>query len=91
MKPANWNKMTAAEKHDDATRLLSSIRGKLILGQALAKAVAVMKTETYPEHSNIEDMEELGETLFAPFFTMYSPEGEAQMRAAVAKLQVVKD
>lgn len=87
MKPENWNTMSDAEKLDDAERLLHSVRGKLIIGQALARAVAVMRTEEYPEMSNIQDMEELGEVLFNPFFSMYSPEAQAAMRKSFEEMQ----
>jgi hypothetical protein len=71
MKPGNWNEMTETERRDDAIRLFESMRGRLIIGQALARAVAVMSEEKYPEASNISDMEELGETLFSPWFSVY--------------------
>lgn len=80
MKPENWSTMSDAEKLDDAERLLHSVRGKLIIGQALARAVAVMRTEEWPEESNIQDMEELGEMLFAPFYSMHTPEAMAAMK-----------
>jgi hypothetical protein len=72
MKPENWNTMTITEKRDDATKLFNSTRGQLIIGQALARATAVMRTEEYPETSNIEDMEELGEALFGVWYSLYT-------------------
>jgi hypothetical protein len=90
MKPSNWSKMTTEEKHEDALKLLNSGRGRLIMGQALAKAVTVMKAEEYPETSNIEDMEELGEMFFGAFYRMYTPEGEKAAQEAWTALQLVK-
>ncbi len=91
MKPENWNTMSDAEKLDDAERLLHSVRGKLIVGQALARAVAVMRTEEYPEESNIQDMEELGEMLFAPFYSMHTPEAQAAQREALEAFRKEKN
>lgn len=64
MKPDNWGQMNAADKREMAMRLLNSQRGRLIVGKALAKAISVMQYDAYPEHSDMEDMEILGETLF---------------------------
>jgi len=72
MKPEGWDRMSGPDKREDAERLFTSVRGKLIIAQALAKAIEIMKEQEYPERSNIEDMEELGETLFQPFFSMYT-------------------
>lgn len=65
MKPDSWNDLSTARKMRIAHELLNSMRGQYIVGQALAKAVAVMRQAEYPETSNIEDMELLGETLFS--------------------------
>lgn len=64
MKPQNWDKLTKDEKFNIAMNLFKSTRGLYIVGQALARAVEVMKKEKYPEESNIEDMEMLGEQIF---------------------------
>jgi hypothetical protein len=90
MKPSNWSKMTTEEKRENAVKLLNSGRGKLIIGQALARAAAVMRTEKYPETSNIEDMEELGEVLFGAFYRMYTPEGQKAAQKAWTELKLVK-
>lgn len=70
MKPENWTDMSPDDRTKCAISLFSSLRGRLVLGQALAWATATMRTQKYPEVSNIEDMEILGE-LFQPFFTLY--------------------
>jgi len=59
MKPKNWDKLNAGKKKEIAKQLFSSVRGHYIISQALIKAVEVMRTEEYPETSNIEDMEML--------------------------------
>ena len=71
MKPDNWDKLPLEDRSAIAHALFQSMRGSLIIGQALAHAIEVMSKEEYPETSNIEDMEILGETLFLPFFSMY--------------------
>ena len=71
-KPSNWNQLSDEEKYSMATDLVDSMRGHYILGQALAKAIAVMREAEYPEHSNIQDMEMQGEALFNPYYTMYA-------------------
>jgi hypothetical protein len=72
VKPDNWQWMPDELKHKDALRLLNSFRGQLLIGQALARAVIAMSEDEYPEESNIQDMEELGEVLFQPWFSLYS-------------------
>jgi hypothetical protein len=64
MKPNNWDKMNSGQKRYTATKLLGSLRGQLLLSQALVRAIEVMKTDKYPENSNIEEMEMLVEMLF---------------------------
>jgi len=72
-KPRGWDDMSDEEKRSRATDLVNSMRGHYILGQALAKAVAVMReVKPHPEYSNIEDMEMLGEALFNPYYAMYA-------------------
>jgi hypothetical protein len=71
MKPDNWSKLSAEAQAEYGQSLFNSMRGRLIIGQALAIASARLATETYPETSNMEDMESLGETLFAPWYQHY--------------------
>ena len=70
MKPENWDSLTTDEQKGEALDLFHSVRGKLVVGQALAHAVLAMSGEKYPETSNIEDMEMVG-MLFEPWFSMY--------------------
>ena len=73
-KPQDWDALSRDEKYEIAMGLLNSARGSLIMGQALAKAVATMRTvepAIHQERSNIEDMEMLGEALFPVFFDLY--------------------
>jgi hypothetical protein len=64
MKPEGWDRMTDEEKERIAVALLSGMRGQYIIGQALRIAVETMSKAAYPETSNIQDMEMMGETLF---------------------------
>lgn len=68
--PENWSHMTTVEKRENAKKLFNSPRGHLIIGQALARAILIMRTAEHPERSNIEDMECLG-MLFEPWFTIH--------------------
>jgi len=73
-KPNNWADMSDHERQEVAVRLAATIRGKLIMGQALALAIKKLKEVEPPvmrEQSNIEDMEMLGEQLFQPWYAMY--------------------
>lgn len=71
MKPKNWDKLDNDARREYALMLANSMRGHLVVGQALAKAVDVMRREERPEHSNIQDMEAIG-MLFEPWFTLYA-------------------
>jgi hypothetical protein len=71
MKPANWGQMSDKERARHAHALMSSQRGDLLMGQALAWAVRTMKAEKFPETSNIQDMEAIGEVLFEPWFSTF--------------------
>ena len=71
MKPDHWDELEIAIRHDLAIDLFRSARGNLIIGQALAKAVTVMRQAEHPETSNIQDMEMLGEGLFQPWFDIF--------------------
>ncbi len=64
MKPTEWKQLTSTEKKDIALNLFGSVRGNYIIGQALNVAIKELKQKEYPETSNIEDMEILGEQLF---------------------------
>ena len=71
MKPANWDKMTDKDRARHAHALMTSLRGDLLMGQALAWAVRAMREELRPETSNIQDMEMIGEVLFEPWFSTF--------------------
>lgn len=74
MKPKNWDTMDHKAQHDMALELLQSIRGRLLMGQALHYAIKSLKAVEPPimqERSNIEDMEMIS-TLFEPFFSLYT-------------------
>lgn len=62
-----YGHLTKEEREQAATELLDSARGRYLLGQALALA-SLQLHETEP--SNADDMELLGITFFAPFFTL---------------------
>ena len=51
-------------KKEQTIRLLNSIRGRYIIGQALDIAIEVLKKEEYPQLSNIANMELLRDELF---------------------------
>ena len=70
MKPTDWAQLPKEEQTKMAIELFKSIRGKYIIGQAFAVAIETLSKEKYPETSNIEDMEMMGETVFEPFFTI---------------------
>jgi len=55
----------SARRKAAAMELFNSPRGRYLLGQALALAVKSMRSERYPETSNIADMELLGNEIFA--------------------------
>jgi type III secretory pathway lipoprotein EscJ len=61
--------MSSKKKDAYAVELFRSLRGQLILTQALTVAIETMKQAQYPEQSNIEDMEIFKERLF----TFFSP------------------
>jgi len=67
-KPADWDLMTTEQKREYASNLANSMRGTFIFAQALTIAIEELKKAKYPERSNIEDMETLGEILFRPFY-----------------------
>lgn len=59
MKPRNWDTMEQKDKQDTARRLLKSVRGQLIISQALVCAIELLGEAKHPETSNIEDMDML--------------------------------
>lgn len=65
MKPENWEQMSTVDKQEYAVVLVNSMRGRLIISQALHYAMQQLKEKPHPEISNIQDMEVLRETLFA--------------------------
>ena len=66
MKPENWKDLDGNQASEIAASLLKSMRGSLIVGQALYIASQVLKKMDHPfnEVSNAEDMEMIGECLF---------------------------
>lgn len=68
MKPEGWDDMPIEEKSETVGLLINSMRGRLILGQALEIAMAVMRSvpEPYTEVSNIEDMEMIHDVIAIP-------------------------
>ena len=67
MKPSNWDSLDNDDKKLIASELLNSMRGQLILSQALVIAARTLREEKYPEESNAQDMDILAEM----FFPMY--------------------
>ena len=49
---------------EETLELAQSLRGNFIIGKALYVAVKTLKKEKYPPISDIEQMQEIGETLF---------------------------
>lgn len=64
MKPKNWDGLSGEEKKRVAAALLDSMRGQLILSQALVIAARTLRAEEYPEESNAQDMDILAEVFF---------------------------
>jgi len=75
---SKYSDVGEGSRKETAKMLLSSMRGRLIMGQALAIASKViMKREhPYKEESNAADMKFIGEELFSPFYNMYTGEEE---------------
>ena len=62
--------MVIPSSHEKAVNFANSMRGQLIMAQALDKAIEVMKAvqpEYLQEKSNIADMELIRENLFSSF------------------------
>ncbi len=70
MKPNNWDSMSLHERRDAAGKLLATVRGQYLIGQALAIASRCLHEADHPrrEESNAQDMEMLG-LLYEPWFT----------------------
>lgn len=64
MRPKNWDSLPSDEKMEIAHELLNTIRGRLVISQALEYGIRAMKAVDRPEHSNIADLEMLRETIF---------------------------
>jgi len=71
MKPKNWDSLSKQEKLGIARELFPSVRGQLIISQALVIASKELRGKKYPETSNAEDMDILIETLF-PIYQVIS-------------------
>jgi hypothetical protein len=69
MKPPSWKKLTGKQKKEVALGLMSSMRGKYIMSQALhygIKSLKAVRPVEMQERSNIEDMEMLTELFDIP-------------------------
>lgn len=69
---------------------MNSLRGNLILSQALHYAIQVMKQERHLEWSNIEDMEMMREEIFM-FPILEHGEGAAGVAKAMESMQKMQD
>ena len=70
-------KLTKKEKNqlkDAAIEFMQTMRGQLILGQALYIAMAELKKAKYPEVSNIADMKFFMDNLFPLYAELNAPE-----------------
>ena len=69
MKPANWKQLSRKETLRIGSDLFTSPRGKYIVSEALAYAIAGLKDTPAKqrEQSAIDDMEILHETIFDRF------------------------
>ena len=83
MKPSDWNQRNAEQKEAVAVDLYNSMRGRLVIAQALAIASKALKAADHPyqEVSNAEDMEMIGEALFQPFYTLELSKRDGTMEA----------
>jgi hypothetical protein len=87
MKPKDWDQLPMEDRIDIGTRLQHSLRGRYIIGQALAVAIQTMKKVPMPhrEVSNIQDMEILREICYTlPCQQDIGPEMMQKMRMAYA-------
>jgi len=76
MKPRHWDAMSPRAKQEFAGSLLNSLRGQLIMGQALVRATELMRMEERPETSNIQDMEIIQEVCFPLFGAIRQAEAD---------------
>jgi hypothetical protein len=67
-----------AARKREAAALLNSVRGRYLMGRALALAIKSMRAERHPQTENIEDMELLGNELFAFGYRLEIVKGSAQ-------------
>jgi len=86
-------KLNDEARRELAIKLMQSVRGRYIIAQALAVAVAAMKKvpEEFREKSNIADMEILGEGLFMPFYAIAQPGFMGQMLEEMMELAQKKE
>lgn len=63
MKPNDWDKMTDEDKKDIAIKLFSSMRGQLIIGQALFKAIEAMKKEAIKDLGGLDEVQSNGQAM----------------------------
>lgn len=85
MKPENWDDIAPETRLQIARDLFYSLRGGYIVGQALYKAIGVMKKAKYPETSNIQDMEMLAEMLFPLGYFIASSEVKSKIKKSKGK------
>ena len=70
-KPDGWNSFSEEQKKQIALNFRVTSRGRMMLGQAIARALIAMRNDEFPEYSNIEDLEILS-VLFEPWVTHYT-------------------
>ena len=63
-KPSNWDSMSVEDKRETAEQFFPSMRAQLMIGRALRFTATRLLEKEYPEPSDGEDMEILGEMLF---------------------------
>jgi len=63
-KPDNWNELSDKEKNEIGLALFRTDRGQLMIGKALYHSAKSMMNQKYPEASDAEDMELIGESVF---------------------------
>jgi len=70
--PHNWEALCTEEQKKYACEFINTVRGRYIIGQALALAVARLEEVPLPhrEISNIEDMGRLA-ILFFPYYELH--------------------
>lgn len=63
-KPNNWSDLSEEEKRKIGVEFFGTPRAQLIIGKALYHMARQLKEKEYPEISDAEDMELLGESVF---------------------------